>query len=105
MINTCLNVGLVKPKYYYNLSGFFVGFQKGYYSKEYLNSLGLNKRQKNAILHLKIAKKITNKKYQEINKCSRNTVSKDLTILVKKEILSDSGIKGASAFYSLRKSN
>ena len=46
--------------------------------------------------------KITNKEYQEINLCSRNTASNDLTQLVELKIFEASGLKGAGAYYQLK---
>jgi len=67
-----------------------------------LQSLKLNDRQIKAILFAKENEKITNSKYQEINDCSRNTASNDLSELIEKELLKSSGQKGAGAFYSLK---
>jgi len=41
--------------------------------------------------------------YQEINDCSRNTASNDLSELVGKELFKPSGQKGAGAFYILNR--
>jgi len=45
--------------------------------------------------------KITNKEYQEINNCSRNTASNDLRQLVKNHILKESGVRGAGSYYNI----
>ncbi|MGQ1788460.1 ATP-binding protein [Saccharicrinis sp. GN24d3] len=101
MINECVNFGIPKPIYFYDMSGFWVEFRKENLNPEYLKTLGLNERQINAIEHLKNKRKITNSEYQTIFKVSRNTASRDLTDLVNKGLLKASSIKGAGSFYEL----
>jgi ATP-dependent DNA helicase RecG len=101
MINECVNFGIPKPIYFYDMSGFWVEFRKENLNPEYLKTLGLNERQINAIEHLKNKGKITNSDYQTIFKVSRNTASRDLTDLVDKGMLKASSIKGAGSFYEL----
>ena len=84
------------------MPGFWVEFRKDIYNETYLKSLNLNDRQLKAVFYVKENGKITNKEYQEINDCSRNTASNDLSELVEKELLNPSGQKGAGAFYSLK---
>jgi len=102
IIEKCKEAGLPTPSYYYESSGFWVEFRKDIYSESYLQSLNLNDRQIKAIIYTKDNEKITNSTYQEINDCSRNTASNDLSELVEKELLKPSGQKGAGAFYSLK---
>jgi ATP-dependent DNA helicase RecG len=101
MINECVNFGIPKPIYFYDMSGFWVEFRKENLNPEYLKTLGLNERQINAIEHLKNKGKITNSDYQTIFKVSRNTASRDLTDLVDKGLLKASSLKGAGSFYEL----
>ena len=102
MIKECELAELPKPVYFYNMSGFFVEFKKDIYNEGYLRELGLNERQVKAVLYVKENKKITNKDYQGLNDCSRNTASNDLADLLRREIFISSDIKGAGAFYQLR---
>jgi len=102
IIEKCKEAGLPTPSYYYESSGFWVEFRKDIYNESYLQSLNLNDRQIKAILYTKENEKITNSTYQEINDCSRNTASNDLSELVEKELLKPSGQKGAGAFYRLK---
>ena len=44
---------------------------------------------------------ITNKEYQKINNCSRNTAFADLKELVKRKIVEESGKRGAGSFYTI----
>jgi ATP-dependent DNA helicase RecG len=102
MINECLQFGIPQPNYYYDMSGFWVEFRKNSFNIEYLESLGLNQRQIKALKYVKKKGKITNSEYQNINDCSRNTASNDLSELVNKELLGSSGQKGAGAYYILK---
>ena len=70
--------------------------------KQQLTKLSLNSRQVKAVLFVKEKGKITNKDYQQLNDCSRNTASNDLADLVQKDILKPSDVKGAGAFYQLK---
>ncbi len=101
IIEKCKEAGLPTPLYYYESSGFWVEFRKDIYNELYLKSLSLNDRQVKGFLYVRANGKITNSEYQEINGCSRNTASNDLSELVAKELLKPSGQKGAGAFYSL----
>ena len=61
----------------------------------------LNKRQIQAIAYLKENGKITNKEYQQLFKVSRETATRDLSDLVKKNLISAAGSKGAGSFFIL----
>ena len=80
---------------------FSVYFYKDIYTEENLKKMGLNERQIKAVKYVKGKEKITNREYQELNQCSRNTASNNLRELVEKEILKESGKKGAGAYYEI----
>lgn len=102
IIEKCKEAYLPSPTFYYESSDFWIVFRTDIYNTEYLQSMGLSDRQIKAILFTKENLKITNSIYQDINDCSRNTASNDLSDLVEKELLNPSGQKGAGAFYSLK---
>lgn len=102
MIKECIDAGLPKPLYYYDMSGFFVEFRKNIFSEKYLKSLGLNDRQEKAIIFIKEKGKISNSEYQELNNVSKATATRDLSELVEKyEILRRAGEIGAGTNYVL----
>lgn len=101
MINECVQFGIPKPIYFYDMSGFWVEFRKEHLNSENLRTLGLNERQIKAAEYVKNKGKITNSDYQAIFNVSRNTASRDLTDLVNKGILKASRLKGAGSFYEL----
>jgi ATP-dependent DNA helicase RecG len=101
MINECVQFGIPKPKYFFDMSGFWVEFQKDILNIEYFKSLGFNERQIQAIKYVKEKGKITNSEYQENYGVARNTATRDLAELVEKGILKSSESKGAGSYYEL----
>jgi ATP-dependent DNA helicase RecG len=101
IIEACQNAGLPEPKFEILTGGIAVTFNKDRFSEQFLFDKELNKRQIKAINHIKEKNRITNKEYQLINNCSRNTATNDLKDMVKKYILKPSDISGAGSFYEL----
>mgnify|MGYP001595746984 FL=1 len=99
IIDLCKQNGLPSPEFKEVFGGFSVIFRKDIYTEEYLHSLNLNERQIKAVMFAKEKKKITNREYQKLSVCSRNTATNELRALVQKEIIKESGKKGAGAFY------
>lgn len=101
MINECVQFGIPKPNYFYDMSGFWVEFRKDVFSLEYFKSLGLNERQIQAMKYIKEKGKITNSEYQTNFGVARNTATRDLSDLVEKKLLKSSESKGAGSYYEL----
>ncbi|MGC8734736.1 MAG: ATP-binding protein [bacterium] len=104
MLELCKESGLPEPDFINNEQGigaFSVVFYKDIYTEENLRKMGLNERQIKAVMYVKQRGKITNKEYQKINNCHRNTANRDLSELVLKGVLKESGKKGAGAFYKI----
>lgn len=99
MTNALKDAGLPELKIEANHVDFTLVFLKDVYTEEYLQKLGLNERQIKAVMYVKEKGKITNREYQELNLCSRNTASNDLKDLTQKGILKESGKKGMGAYY------
>jgi len=59
--------------------GFNITLFKNTLTEKQLTKFGLNARQVKAVLFVKEKGKITNKNYQQLNDCSRNTASNDLS--------------------------
>jgi ATP-dependent DNA helicase RecG len=69
---------------------------------EFLQSLGLNERQIKAVLYTKEKKSITNYEYQEINKVSKSTASRELLELsTTYNLLSREGSTGVGTYYKI----
>ncbi|MBS4057487.1 MAG: putative DNA binding domain-containing protein [Bacteroidales bacterium] len=101
MINECVHFGIPIPKYFYDMSGFWVEFRKDVFDIDYLKSVGLNERQIQSVKFVKENGKITNSEYQENYGVARNTATRDLSELVDKGILKSSEAKGAGSYYEL----
>lgn len=102
MINECVQFGIPKPNYFYNMSGFWVEFRKDVFDIDYLKSLGLNERQIQAIKFVKENGKITNSEYQILNQVAKATATRDLSALVEQfKFLSRNGDVGAGTSYIL----
>jgi len=101
IVENCLQQGLPEPDFIEEYGVMKVVFYKDKFIEENLRKLGLSERQIKAAMYVKEKGKITNKEYQEINNCSRNTASNDLRRLVENHILKESGVKGAGSYYSI----
>jgi len=104
MINLCKESGLPEPdfiNYERGIGAFSVIFCKDIYTEENLRKMGLNERQIKAVMYMKEKGRITNREYQKINNCHRNTATQDLSELVAKGILKESGKKGAGSYYEI----
>ncbi len=104
MRKACRNAGLPEP-IFEEYQGFRVIFRKDIYTEEYLRNLGLNERQIKAVMYVKEKGKITNKEYQELTGVSRITASRELQVIVEKEIFHMIGKVGRGTKYILKASN
>jgi ATP-dependent DNA helicase RecG len=99
IINQFKEISHPEPDFKEDLGGFNVYFYKDKYNEEQLKKFGLNERMMTAILFTKENGKITNKDYQKLNSCGRNTASNELKELVENGLFKESGKKGAGAYY------
>lgn len=99
IVDNCLQQGLPEPDFIEDYGVMTVKFYKDIYTEENLRKMGLNDRQIKAVMYVKEKGKITNKEYQEINKCFRNTATNDLIDLIDKGVFKTSGKKGKGAYY------
>jgi ATP-dependent DNA helicase RecG len=102
IIDACLKAGLPEPQFEIITGGIAITLLlKEKYSEQWLTEQGLNMRQIKAVIYLKQEKRLTNKDYQKLNNCSRNTATNDLREMVQRNIVSTSEIGGAGSFYVL----
>lgn len=100
MTELCISEGLPKPIFKVNNSDFWLEIRKDIYHKEYLQSIGLNDRQLNAVLFIKEKGKISNKDYQKINNVSKRTATNELAELTEKhKVVLRIGTSGAGVSY------
>jgi len=102
ILDTCKAAELPEPEMQELDGGFSITLFKNTLTEEQFTKLGLNARQVKAVFFVKEKGKITNKDYQSLNGCSRNTASNDLADLVQKGLFTPSHIRGAGAFYQLK---
>ena len=100
-MNSCKAAGLPTPVIEEDGGGLIVRLFKERFVEEELQKMGLNERQIKAVLYVKEKGKITNGEYQEINKISNRTASREILELVKANIIEQSGTFGAGSFYQL----
>jgi ATP-dependent DNA helicase RecG len=84
-----------------NWGGIIVWLFKDRFTEEQLKKLGLNERQIKAVLYVKERGKITNGEYQKLNETSERTASREMTELVRANILEQAGSFGAGSYYQL----
>lgn len=81
--------------------GLWVIFQKDWLSEDYLQRLGLNPRQIQAILWLKTHEHLTNTQYQRLFRVSKRTASLDLSRLQEQGLVEQVGTRGKGTYYRL----
>ena len=67
-----------------------------------MRNLGLNERQIEAVMFVKKAGKITNRKYQDLFKVSKRTASDELKEIKEKKIFERIGTTGKGTYYILK---
>jgi ATP-dependent DNA helicase RecG len=102
IMQDCVRAGLPEPSFREAFGGLELTFFKNILTDEQLSKLPLNDRQRKAIGYLKEYSRITNKDYQELTQCSRNTASNDLKEMISLKLIMQAGRKGAGSFYVLR---
>jgi ATP-dependent DNA helicase RecG len=101
IVNRCLEQELPEPDFIEEYGVFKLTLYKNKWTEENFRKIGLNERQIKLIFYVREKGKITNKKYQELNRISRATATRDLQELVEKKILEQFGSKGQGTFYRL----
>jgi len=101
IMNSCKAAGLPTPIIEEDGGGLIVRLFKERFAIEELQKTGLNERQIKAVTYVKERGRITNKEYQEINKISERTASREILELVKANIIEQSGTFGAGSYYQL----
>lgn len=103
IINSCKEADLPEPEMKEIDGGFLVTIFKDVFPEVLIAKLGLNERQKQAVLYIKNFGSISNQKYQELYKVSKATATRDLTELADKfKLLHKEGKTGAGTIYLLK---
>jgi ATP-dependent DNA helicase RecG len=101
MLEGCRAYSIPDPIIAEEQDGISVTFLKDIYTEEYLQSLQINKRQIKAILFIKEKGDITNASYQVINSISKPVATKDLSDLVRRDLIQKIGTTGKGTKYVL----
>jgi ATP-dependent DNA helicase RecG len=101
ILDACKAAELPEPEMVERDGGFLITLFKERLTEDQLQKLGLNERQAKALTYLKEKGKISNTEYQNLNKVSKATATRDLVELEKIGLLINKGTKGSSAIYVL----
>ncbi len=104
IIDSCKAAELPEPEMMERDGGFLLTILKDMLNKAYLDKLGLNGRQVQAVLFVKEKEKISNSDYQELFDVSKATATRDLTDLVEQwKLFAKFGQTGAGTIYKLKR--
>ncbi len=103
MIDRCAEAGVPSPDFEERAGLFVTTLWRDWLTDEVLGSLGINDRQRKALIHLKHSDRIGNVEYQSLFGVAKRTAHRDLAGLVKKGVLEKIGTTGKGTVYTLRK--
>ncbi len=101
MIARCREAGLAEPDFEQRGNQFVVTLWRDWLTGAFLATLAVNERQKQALLHLKAAGRLTNAEYQRITGGSKKTATRDLENLMAQGLLQRVGTTGRGTHYLL----
>ena len=101
IIEWCVDWGLPEPEFEFTGTSLVVTFRKSKLTDEYLEQLGLNKRQKKAITYLKEDGRIDRRTYCDICGVGKTVAHEELADMVNKELIEMVG-RGRGVCYMLR---
>ena len=101
IIEWCIDWGLPEPEFEFTGTSLVVTLWKSKLNEGYLDTLGLNERQRKAISYMKEHKKITSKEYAELFSITDRTARNDLKSLFDKKILIQRGTSKKLTYYEL----
>ena len=101
MIKRCKEKGLPEPEFEEKMGCFVTVIYRSIITDKYLDSLGLNERQRKSIEYLREKQKITSREYCELCSIAKDTANRDLNDLLNKEVIEKKG-KGPQIFYVLK---
>lgn len=103
MIRESLAHDLPEPSFAQRGGEFTVALWRDWLTDRVMAELGLNERQKQAIIHVKARTRIANSEYQAIVRVARATATRDLDGLLIKGVLEKVGTTGKGTYYVLAK--
>lgn len=103
MIELCRKAGLPEPQFEQRTGSFVITLWRDWLTDRVMAELGLNERQKQAIIHVKARTRIANSEYQALVGVARATATRDLEGLLIKGVLEKVGTTGKGTYYVLAK--
>jgi len=103
MIRESLAHDLPEPNFAQRGGEFTVALWRDWLTDRVMAELGLNERQRQAIIHLKTRTRIANSEYQALVRVARATATRDLEGLLIKGVLEKVGTTGKGTYYVLAK--
>jgi predicted HTH transcriptional regulator len=101
MIALCREADLPEPEFRQDGGQFVMTLWRDWLTEARLDELGLNERQRKAVIELKKVKKISNADYQKLTGAIKKTASRDLEDLTLKHVLKKIGKTGRGTYYTL----
>lgn len=99
IIALCREADLPEPEFEQREGSFVITLWRDWLTKDVVDRLELNDRQRQAVLIVKAREKLSNKKYQNTFGVSKPTASRDLEELVRKGVLERIGTTGKGTYY------
>lgn len=103
MIDLCRKAELPEPEFRQDGGQFVTTLWRDWPTTTVMDDLGLNDRQKAAVVFLKTKGRITNKEYQELTGTTNRTALRDFAELKAKGVLKRVGKTGRSTYYVLKR--
>lgn len=100
MIELCREAGLAEPDFELR-AGSFITLWRDWLTTTVVAQLGLNARQRKAVLIAKTSERLSNLDYQKAFGVSKPTASRDLEDMLRKGILEKIGTTGKGTYYVL----
>jgi len=101
MIALCQASGLPEPDFEQRGNQFVVTLWRDWLTGAFLATLAVNERQKQALLHVKTAGRLTNAEYQRVTGSTKKTATRDLEDLIAQGVLQRVGTTGRGTHYVL----
>ena len=103
MIELCREAGLPEPDFELRAGSFIVTLWRDWLTTTVIAQLGLNARQRQAVLIAKTSERLSNLDYQKAFGVSKPTASRDLEDMLRKGILEKIGTTGKGTYYVLNR--
>ena len=101
IISLCKDAGLPEPQFEQRSGFFVVIIWRDWLTDAVVAGLGLNERQRKAIMFLKSRTRISNSEYRAFMGVSKPTASRDLDTLLSKGVVEKIGTTGKGTYYIL----